>query len=948
MPTRDRRDFVPQAIRYFLAQDYAESELVILDDGEESVADLVPNDPRLRYHRLSGKRTLGAKRNECVEASRGDLILHWDDDDWMAPRRIRCQVEALLKSNAEICGLRQLLFYELATGATWLYEYPANQRAWLAGGSLLYTRDFWRRSPFPDIQVASDTRFIWSQRLESSVAVPDYKIYVATIHKGNTSPKNRRGAYWKRTKINLQEIVGPDWSFYNPRNRSDSPSRKTVTLQPLRSESIAPPPRTTSQRVTVSIPYFGCKQHIRRAVQSILDQTEADLRLVVVNDGDAEPPWPQLVDINDPRLVRFDLQSNQGRYFADQVVLAATSDPYFMVQDADDWSEPTRIAACLRQLREEHADCATTACLRHRPSGRSQVERLSARWTHVTGEFHHRVWHYALFKTDALRRIGGYSGAFRIGYDTLLMNFMLMTVRVAYLDKPLYNRLNRPDSLINSAATGLRSPARKEAVARLRALYSTAFAWREEYLAGIMDRDELAARLRKLACEQLSPQAQALLDQEARRLAALLETPPAVSEINRVGAATRQTISSLLHGPLLNWEGWSIGLGTAQELARRILELKPRRILELGAGNSTVVLAAAASEIGAEFVSLEHDPAYYEQTDRLLCHAGLRQAVNCQLAPLRKHELPTGGESAWYNANLSGHFDFIFADGPPEQFGRRSILFTLQSHLAPRWELWLHDGNRAHERACVELWKSHFDLNARLAAFEPKGVWILSNRSAPATRRLAITFLTGRRLALFRQTVESLRAALPIPLEQLFTIVMVNSNDPDTARYVEELGFVHERIDHHQNVERVGPATTRLILAAARRADVDYILHMEDDWRASTENPGWLARAFEILEQHPEIGQVRLRRSDETVLTRHMITAQPIAWENHADIRVARSAHYTFNPSVIRRTDALRIFPARDEREAQERFLRTGLATAQLIPGVFTHIGAGQSLRLSD
>ena len=41
MPTADRRRFVPQAIGYFLAQDYPNRELVIVDDGKESVEDLV-------------------------------------------------------------------------------------------------------------------------------------------------------------------------------------------------------------------------------------------------------------------------------------------------------------------------------------------------------------------------------------------------------------------------------------------------------------------------------------------------------------------------------------------------------------------------------------------------------------------------------------------------------------------------------------------------------------------------------------------------------------------------------------------------------------------------------------------------------------------------------------------------------------------------------------------
>src|SRR6266705_5371569 len=105
MPTADRRRFVPPAVRSFQAQDYPNKELIILDDGKDRLADLVPQDTQIHYIRRDAKQTLGLKRNECVRASRGSLIMHWDDDDWSAPNRIRYQVEALKNGGAELCGL---------------------------------------------------------------------------------------------------------------------------------------------------------------------------------------------------------------------------------------------------------------------------------------------------------------------------------------------------------------------------------------------------------------------------------------------------------------------------------------------------------------------------------------------------------------------------------------------------------------------------------------------------------------------------------------------------------------------------------------------------------------------------------------------------------------------------------------------------------------------------
>jgi hypothetical protein len=199
MPTANRRDFVPRAVRCFLQQDYTDRELIVLDDGSDSVADLMPpDDRRVVYIRLAQRLPLGTKRNRCIAASHGELIMHWDDDDWHAPHRISLQVRQLEAHQAEVCGLRKLLFHEIATGAVYLYEYSQNVRPWLVGGSLLYTREFWSRSPFLAVDVGEDNRFLFNRPSLRLANVDDLTCYVATIHPGNTSPRNTRGAYWSR------------------------------------------------------------------------------------------------------------------------------------------------------------------------------------------------------------------------------------------------------------------------------------------------------------------------------------------------------------------------------------------------------------------------------------------------------------------------------------------------------------------------------------------------------------------------------------------------------------------------------------------------------------------------------------------------------------------------------------------------------------------------------
>src|SRR5918911_1011204 len=166
MPTADRRAFVGRAVEYFLRQEYEPKELVVVDDGADAVEDLMPRDGRVRYVRLDQKLTVGAKRNLACELARGEVIAHWDDDDWHAPRRLSYQVGELLGSGAEVCGINELLFYEPAAGRAWRYAYPAGQRFWLSGSSLCYLRSYWAECRFEDISVGEDARFVWRGRPE--------------------------------------------------------------------------------------------------------------------------------------------------------------------------------------------------------------------------------------------------------------------------------------------------------------------------------------------------------------------------------------------------------------------------------------------------------------------------------------------------------------------------------------------------------------------------------------------------------------------------------------------------------------------------------------------------------------------------------------------------------------------------------------------------------------
>lgn len=196
MPTFNRRRFVPLAVRWFLAQDWPHRELIVVDDGTDPIRDLLPEDPRIRYVRLDRRHSLGAKRNLACQAARGDVIVHWDDDDWSAPTRLTYQLTSLRRAAASVCGLTRVYYHQPSTGRSWQYVYPPGQRPWVSGNTLCYTRDSWRRNPFPDINVGEDARFLWSDPSRKLLVLEDPSFFVACVHDANIDPKRVHHRFW--------------------------------------------------------------------------------------------------------------------------------------------------------------------------------------------------------------------------------------------------------------------------------------------------------------------------------------------------------------------------------------------------------------------------------------------------------------------------------------------------------------------------------------------------------------------------------------------------------------------------------------------------------------------------------------------------------------------------------------------------------------------------------
>jgi glycosyltransferase involved in cell wall biosynthesis len=112
-PTYNRRPFIKNMIKCFDHQDYPKNliEWIIVDDGTDSIKDLVASHPNVKYYKYDTHMPLGLKRNTMHSFCTGDIIVYMDDDDYYPPTRISHAVSMLVNSQKLIAGCSELYMY---------------------------------------------------------------------------------------------------------------------------------------------------------------------------------------------------------------------------------------------------------------------------------------------------------------------------------------------------------------------------------------------------------------------------------------------------------------------------------------------------------------------------------------------------------------------------------------------------------------------------------------------------------------------------------------------------------------------------------------------------------------------------------------------------------------------------------------------------------------------
>lgn len=184
----------------------------------------------------------------------------------------------------------------------------------------------------------------------------------------------------------------------------------------------------------------------------------------------------------------------------------------------------------------------------------------------------------------------------------------------------------------------------------------------------------------------------------------------------RITAATLETVNASCLAQLgqkfpVFLGGWSIDTFFGRWLIQHLLESRPKCILELGSGSSTILIARTLQLLDQKdtsHIAVDHEAKYLGLTRDVAQLNGVAEGVEFLHCPLVRYE---SLDKLWYGGlaeRLAGRkIDLLIIDGPPgplQPMSRYPALPVLAEHLAEQCTVILDDAIRDEEQEIARRW----------------------------------------------------------------------------------------------------------------------------------------------------------------------------------------------------------------------------------------------------
>lgn len=108
-------------------------------------------------------------------------------------------------------------------------------------------------------------------------------------------------------------------------------------------------------KISVILTAFNEEKYIRKAIESILNQTLTDFELIVVNDGSNDNTLDIINGFDDKRIKLIN-QDNIGPGASRNKALTIAQGEYIMYLDGDDWYSYDALEIAYREAKDKSTD----------------------------------------------------------------------------------------------------------------------------------------------------------------------------------------------------------------------------------------------------------------------------------------------------------------------------------------------------------------------------------------------------------------------------------------------------------------------------------------------------------------------------------------------------------------------------------------------------------------
>ena len=217
-PTRNRRKLFSIAVRNYLEFNYPRDKLewIIIDDGEEDIKDMLPNNDRNIYYyqiennKEDNKIPIGKKRNIGIEKSKYQYIIFMDDDDYYTPESILARIKTMIKYNVRCVGCQTVGNYDLIHNHS---RIASNGEEYLCEASLAFHKSFWEERQFRNNDKFGEYRYFLHHRQHECISIPFQFIMIALQHGKNTTG-NKKNINDNQQNNSLLDILNEEDKLY--------------------------------------------------------------------------------------------------------------------------------------------------------------------------------------------------------------------------------------------------------------------------------------------------------------------------------------------------------------------------------------------------------------------------------------------------------------------------------------------------------------------------------------------------------------------------------------------------------------------------------------------------------------------------------------------------------------------------------------------------------------